>query len=68
MGLFVFLTPPGGTRVRRATFDDLHLIEWAGPDANGGRDYDHLTVDRSVTVDFQAPSEGGVIDWRPLGE
>jgi len=54
---------------RIATFDELRLIEW--DDAEGGKNYDHLRIDGSATVEFTSEGTGEEepeIDWSPLSD
>lgn len=65
--LFFFLEPPE-TGERTAWFDELRLIEWADPEVESGREYDHLRLESSATVEFRAVTDTGSarIDWNPL--
>jgi hypothetical protein len=49
---------------RVATFDGLRLIDWSD-EVDGGREYDHLRVDGSATVELEAEN-GQEIEWSPL--
>jgi hypothetical protein len=48
---------------RVATFDELRLIEWSEDDS--GKEYDHLRVDGSATVELTA-GDGRKVEWNPL--
>lgn len=52
---------------RIATFDELKLIEWS--DVDGGKEYDHLRVDGTATVEFTSESVYGYepeVEWSSL--
>lgn len=55
---------------RPAAFDDLRLVEWTD-DTTGSREYDHLRVDGTATVEFAMSAslrEGAEIAWSELND
>ena len=50
---------------RIATFDELRLIEWSDG-VDGGREYDHMRVDGSATVEVVVKENGQDTEWSAL--
>lgn len=62
--VYVFCSPPTAGS-HEAVLDDLRLVEWAPAETTGGREYDHLRVDGTATVEVASPAHVD-IDWRRL--
>ncbi|WP_115865168.1 CapA family protein [Halorussus litoreus] len=61
------LYPPDDGEERAATVDDLRLVEWSEADVGGGKDYDHLRVHGSATVQFSSNNRSGDdVTWNSL--
>jgi len=49
----VFRLAPPASGTHRLDVDDVRLIEWAGPEVDGGREYDHLRATGEVTAQLR---------------
>lgn len=65
VNLFCYLDP--GETARRASIDDLRLVEWAPPETTGGRAFDHLLIDGSATLALNGTTSAPA-DWERLDE
>jgi poly-gamma-glutamate capsule biosynthesis protein CapA/YwtB (metallophosphatase superfamily) len=62
----LFALEPAAAGTRTATIDDVRLVEWAPAAANAGREYDHLRVVQSATVEFEIPGFAADGSWPRL--
>jgi hypothetical protein len=57
--VFLFLSPPDGVNILRATFDSLSLVEWEPVEVAGGRQFDAIRGPSGATVHI-VPVDGEV--------
>ena len=61
------LYPPANGEKSVANVDDIRLVEWTEPATGGGKDYDHLRVHDSATIEFTTSSQSDeAISWDAL--